>query len=268
MERPSWIPDSTNVDRPSQARAYDYLLGGSHNFAVDREIARQAIALMPDVATQAQANRAFLHRAVRFLTDVGVRQFLDIGSGIPTVGNVHEVAQQAAGDARVVYVDADAVAVAHSRQLLAGNDGAVAIEEDVRQPEAILDHPQLRSTLDLRRPVALLLLAILHAVPDPADPAGLVARLRGGLPAGSYLVISHATHEGLPEVWARMTEVSKRTGRPLTPRGRHQVERFFDGFQLVEPGIVWAPQWHPESPDDVGDAPERSSNYVGVGRKA
>ncbi|HKT01243.1 MAG TPA: SAM-dependent methyltransferase [Rugosimonospora sp.] len=267
MERPAWVTDSVDVERPSQARAYDYLLGGSHNLAVDREVARQAIALMPDVAMQAQANRAFLHRAVRFLIDSGIRQFLDIGSGIPTVGNVHEVAQRLAPQARVVYVDADPVAVLHSRQLLLGNADAVAIEEDLRDPERILDHPDLRAVLDLERPVAVLLLAILHAIPDAADPAGAVARLLAPLPAGSYMAVSHATYESLPEIWARLAKLSEQTDRAVTPRSYAQIERFFDGLELVEPGLVWAPLWRPESPDDVGDAPERSSNYAGVGRK-
>ena len=267
MERPAWVPEGVDMDRPSQARTYDYLLGGSHNFAVDRELAHKAIAAMPDVALQAQANRAFLHRAVRYLVDAGVRQFLDIGSGIPTLGNVHEVAQKAAPDARVVYVDMDSVAVAHSRQILADNPGAVAIQEDLRDPDAILAHPELRALLDADQPVALLLLAILHTIPDECDPAGIVARMRDALPSGSYVAISHGTDESLPEVSRRLVELSRRTPNPMCPRGRAAIEAFFDGFVLVPPGLVWAPQWHPESPEDVGEAPERSSNYVGVGCK-
>jgi hypothetical protein len=267
MERPAWAPEGIDIERPSQARAYDYLLGGSHNFAVDRELADRAIAAMPDVAVQAQANRAFLHRAVRFLIDAGIHQFLDIGSGIPTLGNVHEVAQKAASQARVVYVDIDPVAVAHSRHMLAGNDDAVVIQEDLRQPEAILNNPDLRSLLDFDQPIAVLALAILHAIPDEADPAGIVARLRDGIPSGSYLVISHATYESLPEVWARIAELSKQTPTPVTPRSKAQIESLFAGFELVPPGLVWAPLWRPEVPEEVGERPERSSNYVGVGRK-
>jgi hypothetical protein len=267
MERPAWAPAGVDIDRPSQARAYDYLLGGSHNFAVDRELANGAITVMPDVAMQAQANRAFLHRAVRYLLDAGVRQFLDIGSGIPTLGNVHEVAQRSAPDARVVYIDVDPIAVAHSQQMLADNPGAVAIQEDLCRPEAVLNHPDLRAMLDFDQPIALLMLAILHAIPDRADLPGIVARMRDALPAGSYLVISHATHESLPEVWLRLAELSRRTPTPITPRTRAQVEALFDGFDLVPPGVVWAPQWHPDAPEDVGDEPERSSNYVGIGRR-
>jgi hypothetical protein len=268
MERASWAPENVDIDRPSQARMYDYLLGGSHNFAVDRETARRSFEVMPDIAVQAQANRAFLHRAVRYLLDAGVRQFLDIGSGIPTLGNVHEVAQRYAPDARVVYVDLDPVAVAHSWQILDGTAGAVAIQEDLRRPDAILANPQARALLDFDQPIGLLLLAILHTIPDEGDPAGIVARLRDGLPSGSYLAVSHATHEHLPEVWLRLVELSKQTPTRLTPRGRAQVEAFFAGFELVPPGLVWAPQWHPESPEDMGDDPGRSSNYVGVGRKS
>jgi S-adenosyl methyltransferase len=268
MEQPDWAPTGIDVGRASQARAYDYLLGGSHNFAVDREIARQAIALMPDVAMQAQANRAFLHRAVRFLIDQGVDQFLDIGSGIPTVGNVHEVAQRSVPGARVVYVDTDPVAVAHSHQILRGNATALAIEDDLRRADLILDHPDLRRLLDLERPVALLMLAILHAIPDEGDPWGIVARLAGRLPPGSYVVISHVTYESLPEVWARMVELSRNTNNPVTPRSRVQIERLFAGLDLVPPGVTWSPLWRPESPEDVPPDPERASNYVGVGRTA
>jgi S-adenosyl methyltransferase len=267
MERPAWAPTGVDIDRPSQARVYDYLLGGSHNFAIDRQFANKSIELMPDVAMMAQANRAFLHRAVRFLLDAGVRQFLDIGSGIPTLGNVHEVAQQWAPGARVVYVDIDPVAVAHSRQMLSSNSESVVIQEDLRRPEAILDHPDLRALFDLDQPVALLLLAILHVVPDEADPPGILARLRDALPSGSYVAISHVTYESQPEVWQRAAELSKQLPSAATPRSREQIEALFTGLDLVPPGLVWAPQWRPESPEDVGAEPERSSNYVGIGRK-
>jgi S-adenosyl methyltransferase len=268
MNRPSWAPQGVDIERPSQARMYDYLLGGSHNFAIDRAAAQQGIAVMPDMALQVQANRAFLHRAVRFLTDAGIRQFLDIGSGIPTLANVHEVAQKSAPDARAVYVDLDPVAVAHGRHILADDDAAVVIQEDLRRPEAILNHPEVRALLDLDQPIALLMLAILHVIPDSADPASIVARLRDGLPSGSYLAISHATDESLPDVWAHLVELSKQTPTPVTPRSRAQIERFFTGFELVPPGLVWAPLWRPQATDEVGERPERSSNYVGVGRKS
>jgi hypothetical protein len=268
MERPDWAPEGIDIERPSAARIYDYWLGGCHNFGIDREMARQVTALVPDTALIMQANRAFLHRAVRYLVDAGIRQFLDVGSGIPTLGNVHEVAQRATPDARVVYVDIDPVAVAHSRHILAGNKLTAVIQEDLRRPEQILAHLDVRGLLDFDQPVALLLLAVLHFISDDDDPVGPVARLSEALAPGSYLTLSHGTADSLPEgASKRWVELFKRTPTPGTPRSRGEVERFFTGFDLIEPGLVWAPQWRPEHPDEVGDHPERSATYVGVGRK-
>ena len=268
MDRPAWAPEDVEIDRPSAARIYDYLLGGSHNFAIDREAAHRAMQVRSDLAVQAQANRAFLYRAVRYLVAAGVRQFIDIGSGVPTVGNVHEVAQRADPRARVAYVDIDPVAVAHSRAILTGNPQATVVQEDLRNPRAILEHPEVAELLDLDQPVGLLLIAILHAIPDTDDPFGVVGQLRDALAPGSHLAISHGTIDSMPEAGQQMIQVSIRAGYPLALRSRAEVERFFTGFGLVEPGLVWAPLWRPEHPDDVDDAPERASNYVGVGRKA
>jgi SAM-dependent methyltransferase len=267
MERPEWAPEGIDLSRPSVARVYDHWLGGSHNFAVDREMSRQILAMVPDFRYIAQANRAFLYRAVRFMLDAGVRQFLDIGSGIPTVGNVHEIAQKVTADARVVYVDIDSVAVAHSQQILAGNDLATAIQEDVRHPEAILAHPRTQELLRFDQPVGLLLVALLHYVPDDADPYAIVARLVAALGPGSYVAISHGTADHGPAELGDVQRLSRQTATPTTARPRAAVERFFTGLELVEPGLVWAPQWRPDSPDDMAEHPERSSNYVGVGRK-
>ena len=162
MERPSWAPEDIDLERPSVARVYDFYLGGSHNFAVDRELGRRVIETFPLLPKTLQENRAFLRRAVRFCVEAGIRQFLDIGSGIPTVGNVHEVAQQVDPTIKVVYVDIDPVAVAHSRAILKGNEYATAIRADFRQPEVILSHPELQRLIDLRQPVALLLVALLR----------------------------------------------------------------------------------------------------------
>jgi SAM-dependent methyltransferase len=267
MRQPlDWSAPGVDVEKPSAARVYDYLLGGNHNFAVDREFAHKVIELMPDGPLQAQANRAFLHRAVRYLVEVGVRQFLDIGSGIPTLGNVHEVAQRAAPDARVVYVDIDPVAVAHSRAILATNDRAIVIQEDLRQPDAIVANPQVRALLDFTQPIGVLMVAILHAIPDADDPYGIVARLRDVLAPGSYLAIAHGTDESRPEEVGAVRGLSNQLSTPLTTRTHRDVERFFTGFDLVEPGLVWAPAWHPDAP--VEGNPELSGNYVGVGRKA
>lgn len=268
MERPEWAPEGIDIERPSAARIYDYWLGGSHNFAIDREVARQMTAVVPETALIMQANRAFLHRAVRFLVDQGVRQFLDVGSGIPTLGNVHEVAQKGAADSRVAYVDVDPVAVAHSRSILSGVDGTVVIQEDLRRPEQILHHRDVRDLLNFDEPVALLLLAVVHFLHDSENPGAVIGRLRDGLAPGSYLVLSHATGDGMtPDASARWAELSRRTPTPANPRTRADVERLFEGFELVEPGLVWSPEWRPEHPDEVGEHPERSAAHVGVGRK-
>ena len=267
MDQPDWAPEDIDTERPTAARVYDYLLGGSHNFAADREMAHKAMIMMPDLVLHAQANRAFLNRAVNFLAESGVRQFLDIGSGIPTRGNVHEVAQKAAPGSRVVYVDIDPVAVSHSRQILVGNDHATVIQEDLRNAEAILDHPETQKMLDFSMPVAVLLVAVLHVIPDADDPHGVVARLRDRLALGSYLAIGHGTHDSRPLESKELSQLSKGTATSLSSRTLSEVERFFTGFALVDPGVVWAPLWRPESPDEVPDNPADSSNYAGVGRK-
>ncbi len=260
-----WVPDGLDVDRPSIARIYDYLLGGSHNFAADRAFARQAIEAIPDLPVQAAANRAFMHRAVRFLVDAGVTQFLDLGSGIPTLGNVHEIAQAVYPQARVVYVDIDDVAVIHSQHLLAGNPNAVAVRGDLRRPDEILANPEVTGLLDLSRPMAVLAIAVLHAISDDDDPAGIIAALRDALTPGSYLAMAHVVNTRAEYV--DTLDMAKQTSTPITLRTPGQVQRLFDGFDLVDPGLVWAPLWRPESPHEVPDRPEQSGNLAGVGRK-
>jgi len=268
MEQTDWAPEGIDLSKPSIARSYDYILGGSHNFAVDREFARELLTALPDFRLIARANRAFLHRAVRFMVEAGISQFLDIGSGIPTVGNVHEIAQKLVPDARVVYVDLDPVAVVHSRQILAGNDRATVIQEDLRRPEAILNHPETRALLDFDQPVGLMLVAVLPAIPDQDDPHGIVARLRDALPPGSYMAISQGTADERTEEIQAARDITDRTTTPLTLRSHTEIMRFFTGFDLVEPGLMWSSQWRPDSPDDVVDHPERLLMLVGVGRKA
>ncbi|GAB3811605.1 SAM-dependent methyltransferase [Micromonospora zhanjiangensis] len=268
MQRPDWAPESIDMERPSVARMYDYYLGGSHNFAVDRTAAQAMVAAVPDAPLMAQANRAFLRRAVHFLIDQGVRQFLDIGSGIPTVGNVHEIAQRAAPESRVVYVDVDPVAVAHSRQMLAGNRNAVVVQEDLRNPEQILAHPDLHRLLDFDRPIAVLVVAVLHFVAPADDPAGVLRRIRKALPSGSYLVLSQAGDVGeLHAERAQAERIYRRTDNPLWIRTRAELTELFDGFDLVEPGVVWVPQWRPDTPDVV-EEPERAGFLGGAGRLA
>jgi len=264
MQRPSWAPEGIDLDRPNAARMYDYALGGSHNFAVDREMVEKVEAMMPGSSLIAHANRAFLRRAVRFCLDAGVRQFLDIGSGIPTVGSVHEVAQAVAPQSRVVYVDIDPVAVAHGQAILGDDPLAAAIPGDVRRPAEILADPRLAKLLDFSEPVAVLLIAILHFIPDADDPAGIVAQLRERLVQGSYLVISHGTPEERPDDADTVGQLYKATSNPLSLRSRADIERLFTGVELVGPGLTWVTSWRPSPGDDEA---ERREILVGVGRR-
>ncbi|MEU6866912.1 SAM-dependent methyltransferase [Streptomyces sp. NPDC046876] len=276
MERPAWAPPGIDISVPSVSRIYDYYLGGSHNFEVDRQAARRAMEFMPGLPKIMQANRAFMRRAVRYAVSRGITQFLDIGSGIPTFGNVHEVAQAASPEARVVYVDHDPVAVAHSRAVLAGDDRTAVIAADLRKPRDILSAPETVRLLDLDRPVALLLVAVLHFLEDADDPYAAVAELRDALPAGSLLVLTHASYEGLPlseDVAGGMVGVYRDIRNPLVMRSREEVTRFFDGFELVDPGLVSMPNWQPDGLADPQDGempedPYAFSGFGGVGRKA
>jgi SAM-dependent methyltransferase len=265
---PDWVPPDVDTKRANVARVYDYWLGGSHNFLPDQDLARAIVAVEPNIRAMARANRAFLGRAVRFLAAAGIRQFLDIGSGIPTEGNVHEVAQHASPGAHVVYADIDPVAVAHSKTILAGNQNAAIIEADLREPEKILTHPTAGQLIDFAQPTALLLVAVLHVIADADDPWRIVATLRDALAPGSYLVLCHATSESKPAVAQAIENLYTRsvtTGSRI--RSRAQILRFFDGFGLVDPGLVYMPQWRPESPGDVPADPSQLWALVGVGRK-
>ncbi|MFE9774834.1 SAM-dependent methyltransferase [Streptomyces sp. NPDC005931] len=270
MERPAWAPRSIDITVPSVSRMYDYYLGGSHNFEVDREAARRAMEFMPGLPKIMQANRAFLHRAVRFAVDRGITRFLDIGSGIPTFGNVHEVAQAADPAARVVYVDHDPVAVAHSQAVLEGNDQADIVAADLRKPQEILNSHEVRRLIEPNRPVALLLVAILHFVEDADDPYTAVAELREALPPGSMLVLTHASYEGIPlppERAGGAVDVYKDIRNPLIMRSREEIARFFEGYDMVEPGLVPMPRWRPDTAPEDED-PYAFSGFAGVGHKA
>ena len=256
------------------ARIYDYLLGGVHNFPADRAVAETVIASFPLAQAGIRANRAFLRRAVKHLTLAGVRQFLDVGSGIPTVGNVHDVAQAIAPDARVVYVDTDPVAVAESLTILDGNPYATAIRGDLLEPQAILDHPQLRDLVNFDEPVAVLLVALLHFVADDAAAHAAVERLRGALAPGSYLVVTHVTDDGQPFTQETVKDVEdayrSRAATTGRLRGRSEVAQFFDGLEFMEPGLVWVPEWRPEPgewdiPEFEAD-PRLSMTLAGVAR--
>jgi hypothetical protein len=267
LERPTWAPGEIDLERPSAARVYDYYLGGSHNFAVDRAMAQEALRIMPDMPQIMQANRAFLRRSVRYLVERGIDQFIDIGSGIPTVGNVHEVAQDANPDARVLYVDMDPVAVAHSRAILAGNPNAGIVQADVRRPDELFHSDQLARLIDPDRPVGVLMMALLHFIDDADDPDGLVAGLRDRVPEGSYLALSHACHGGQPEKTAAIEALYSRSPNPMTFRSQPRVEEFFKGFSLVDPGVVYLTMWRPDPTAPADPHAERISGFGGVGLK-
>lgn len=266
MAQPSWA-EGIDTRAPSPSRVYDYFLGGAHNFEVDRVMAHRLEEAMPDIGAIMRANRTFLRRAVAFLVGAGIRQFLDLGSGIPTVGNVHEVARRTAPDTRVVYVDIEPVAVAHARALLASDPLAAVVEADLREPEQVLGHPGT-GLLDLSRPVAVLLIGVLHQV-TTTDPGGVIAGYRQASAPGSYLALSHASQDHRPRE-ARALQSTYNTGYApdvrMTLRTKDQVLRLFDGFELVDPGLVQLPEWRPDQPAATGARPERYSTYAGVGR--
>jgi hypothetical protein len=264
---PDWAPAGLDVTRPSAARIYDYFLGGAHNFESDRQLADQITRMTPNVAETARANRYFLGRAVRYLVGAGIRQFLDIGSGIPTAGNVHEVASSAAPETRVVYVDLDPVAVAHSLQLLGGNPSATALCFDLRDPRKILAEAAATGLINLDEPLAVLLAGVLHFVSDADGPGEIVAQLRDSLVPGSYLLISHATSDGQPPELIEAQRLSSRTATELTLRPQAEIAAYFGEFELVEPGLVFIGQWRPDPADEPDPHPERLAGYAGVGRK-
>jgi hypothetical protein len=268
MERPDWALGEIDTERPTAARIYDYLLGGSHNFAVDRAIGDQLIAGLPDSSAIVRANRAFLRRAVTYCAAQGIDQFLDIGSGIPTLGNVHEVAQQANPEARVVYVDLDPVAVEHSRSLLVDNDRATVIEQNLRNAEEILEDPQVRGMLDLRRPVTLILAAVVHFIAPEEDPVGLLGTYREAFAPGSFMVLSHGTNDEQDAIVQSNANLYRRTATPGYLRTKKEFEELFTGFELVEPGVTWTAQWRPDDPSPFAKDPRRSALYAAVGRKA
>lgn len=265
-ERPEWAPEGVDISRPNMARSYDYWLGGSHNFAVDREYAKKIIEVLPGTRLIAQANRSFMHRALRYLLDQGVRQFLDLGSGIPTLGNVHEVAHEVDPEARVVYVDIDPIAVAHSRQLLADNPNGIAVQADLADADEILGNPEVQRILDFSQPIGLLMVSVLHVVPDAVDPYGAVARYRDAMVPGSFVVITHGTDDSRSEEMHGARELSEKTPTPGHLRSYDEIEAFFEGFEFADPGLVWVSQWRPDPSDELDD-PNQLTFYAGVGRK-
>ncbi len=262
-DRPSWAPESIDLDRPNAARIYDYLLGGAANFEQDRVFAEKLLEVMPLARAAARLNRAFLRRAVRFCVDSGIRQFVDIGSGIPTAGNVHEIAQEVDPSTRVLYVDNEPVAVTHSELLLKDNPNAEAMRGDLTDPEPVLAAP----LIDFSQPVAVLMVAVLHFIPDAARPHEAVARYIAAMAPGSFLVLSHGVENPSIEGREEVDRLYREASHPGVRRTPDDIMRFFEGLEFVEPGLVWTPEWRPESPEDVGEHPEASLVFAGVARK-
>ena len=265
---PGFAPCDIDTTRPHPARMYDYYLGGKNNYLVDREAAAAVLKAAPEVRAMARENRAFLQRAVRFLVaGAGIRQVIDIGTGIPAAGNVHEIASQVTAGVRVAYVDNDPIVHVHANALLTGGSNASIVLADLRDPAAILT--KVAELIDFTEPVALLLIAILHFVTDQEEPGRIVTAFRDALPAGSYLALSHGTADFHEETAvSEVTTVYEHATAPLVLRSHPQVSAFFEGFELVEPGLVQVPLWRP------GGRPPRPAElaklgiYGGVGRKA
>jgi SAM-dependent methyltransferase len=245
---------------------YDYYLGGENSFPVDREAAEHVLRVAPWIRATALENRAFLRRAVGFTArEAGIRQFLDIGTGLPTQGNVHEVAQRAAPDTRVAYVDNDPVVLGQSRALLAGARNAVTVRADLRHPQQIIGHPDLAGFIDWDQPVALLLVAVVHFISDADEPHAIIGQFREVLPPGSHLILSHIHHEDHGTAGREVTAIYEKASVPLIFRTREQITSLFTGFDLLDPGVVPLPQWRPETqPYPPGDV----WGLAGVGRLA
>ncbi|MEV5746261.1 SAM-dependent methyltransferase [Actinoallomurus sp. NPDC052308] len=259
-------PGEFDANVPNIARMYDYYLGGKDHYEADRVRAEEAVAADPTLVNLIKENRAFIGRAVRYMAAQGIDQFLDIGTGLPTQQNVHQIAHAVNPAARVVYVDYDEQVVAHGRALLADAERTTMIQADLRRPEEILDRIRTRRLLDFDKPIALLLVATLHFIPDEDDPHGIMAQLRDALAPGSHLALTHASADGVPDVVAKVVEVYKRTSAPGTARTQEQVMGLFGDFALVDPGLVWAPLWRPERPVSMKEAVQ-TWFYAGVGRK-
>ena len=258
-----WLKLDTSVAH--SARVYDYWLGGKDNFAADREAGDRVIAIRPAIRSDVRENRAFLRRAVRFLAaDAGIRQFLDIGTGLPSAGNTHEVAQDIASESRVVYVDNDPLVLAHARALLTGTPGTTAyLSADLREPRKILR--DATDALDFSQPVAVMLVAVLHHITDAEDPAGIIQTLMAAVPPGSYLVISHPAADVQTEAVAQVAvQYNQHVATGQTRRTREQVTGFFDGLEVLPPGVVQTPQWRPEVPPSGSPVPM----WAGVARKS
>jgi hypothetical protein len=265
---PGFAPSQIDTSRPHPARMYDYYLGGKDNYLVDREAAAAVLQAVPEVRDMARENRAFMQRAVRHLTgQAGIRQIIDVGTGIPAAGNVHEVARQARPGVRVAYVDNDPIVHVHANALLTGQGEAGIVLADLRDPASILTHPRIRELIDFDEPAALMLVAIMHFITEEEGPGEIIAALRDALTPGSYLVLSHGTadfHD--PAISDTAAAVYAKATAPLVLRSHAQVTAMFDGWDLVEPGIVQVPLWWPEGRPPQPRDLAKIGIYGGVGR--
>jgi hypothetical protein len=257
-----WVSIGVRTDIPHPARVYDYILGGKDNFAADREMAEVGLKVMPEMRVSSQENRNFLVRVVRFLRDAGIRQFLDIGTGLPTSPNTYEVAQENNLDNRVVYVDNDPVVFRHAAARMADNENVTVVPADLRDVDDVLT--QAGKLLDFSKPVALLFVAVLHNIPDADDPAGIAARYLAALAPGSYLVISHSTDEFAPDRTHAASKAAADRGAIWLPRGKDAIAAMFNGVELIEPGLVLVSRWHPDG--EPGPEADKAWTYGGVAR--
>ncbi len=263
---PSHVPPQIDPAKPSVARVYDAILGGKDNFAVDRAVAEEAVRAMGDGGSGALLNRAALGRAVRFMSDQGVAQFLDLGSGLPTVQNTHQIAQAVNPTARVVYVDNDPIVYVHGRALLVDNDSTTVVLADIREPDKLLEAPEVVGFLDFTQPVGLILNAVIHHVLDTEDPYDILTRYKDALAPGSYMQLTHFC-DSSPQARANEQVLRDSLGRGQI-RSREQIARFFDGLDLVEPGLVYLPQWRADEPVPLPLDAGAKLMLVGVARKA
>ena len=259
-------PPGVNINVPHSARLYDYWLGGKDNFAVDRAVGEAIIQAIPGMRYMAGENRKFVHRVARDLVGLGLRQFLDVGTGIPTSPNLHEVAQQLAPESRVVYVDNDPIVLVHARALMISSEQGRSeyISADIRDTRSILDDKVLRDTFDFDQPIGLTLIAILMLLEDADDPWTLVAELRDGMPSGSCLAITHPTADFAPAEVGQAVEAATRAGMTLVARHREAVQRLFGDWEMLEPGLVPVSSWRPDGPVEN---PEAAYYWAGVARK-
>ncbi|MEU5853296.1 SAM-dependent methyltransferase [Saccharopolyspora shandongensis] len=266
MSEHGQLPKELDPDRPSGARVYDFFLGGGSNFAVDRELGRRVLAVAPDMRLSMLANRACLHRVVRMCLDQGVRQFLDVGCGIPSVGTPHELAQRLDPTARVVYVDSEPVAVTHGELVLEGNPNTAIVQADLRDVDEVLAATDVRRLLDRDQPTAVLMFAVLHHVPDHDDPSALVRAYLESFAPGSFVALTHLTADHAPEIMRAVFDLLPTDPHPGTLRSRAELEALLTGLDLVDPGVVPIAQWRPER-GDLDVQPAVPLGYAAVARK-